>query len=290
MSSIFLSHSHKDKHFTGKLNEDLKDVGIKVWFDEAEIRVGDSLIQKITEGLDEMEYIGAILSSNSVSSNWVKKELEIAMNDEINGKKVKVLPILIEDCSIPLFLQGKLFADFRDFSNYNNSFKKLVETILPDISDILYYKKQITISKQYQAEVYNRIGMIFLTSSGNILHGLNSIEPDLLGLINYQEFNFEYTDNNKDEKADDSELFIQNSEEKKKLEKIIETQKKEIINALEEAIEKVKDYYYFQAFSFFKKGAELGDIEAMWNLGWRFWLGEGTQKNETKAIIWWKRA
>jgi hypothetical protein len=43
MSSIFLSHNNKDKIFTRKLARDLKYAGIKVWLDEAELKIGDSL-------------------------------------------------------------------------------------------------------------------------------------------------------------------------------------------------------------------------------------------------------
>jgi len=41
MSSVFLSHSHKDKPFARKLAVDLRHAGHIVWIDEAEILVGD---------------------------------------------------------------------------------------------------------------------------------------------------------------------------------------------------------------------------------------------------------
>ena len=45
MSSIFLSHNSKDKHFVRKLANDLRRQGFYVWVDEAEIKLGDSLIE-----------------------------------------------------------------------------------------------------------------------------------------------------------------------------------------------------------------------------------------------------
>ena len=50
MTSIFLSHSHVDKPFVRRLASDLIDSGVKVWLDEAEILIGDSLIEKIGTG------------------------------------------------------------------------------------------------------------------------------------------------------------------------------------------------------------------------------------------------
>jgi len=95
MSSIFLSHNHDDKPFVRRLAQDLQEAGARVWLDEAEMMIGDSLIEKIRQGIDEMEYLGVILSQNSVKSEWVKREVDVAMNQEIEGKRVKVLPLVI---------------------------------------------------------------------------------------------------------------------------------------------------------------------------------------------------
>ena len=45
-----------------------------MWVDEAEIKLGDSLIEKIRDGLDRVEYVGVVLSNNSINSQWVKKK------------------------------------------------------------------------------------------------------------------------------------------------------------------------------------------------------------------------
>lgn len=43
MSSIFLSHTSLDKPFVEKLAKDLKRIGINVWFDKWEIKIGESI-------------------------------------------------------------------------------------------------------------------------------------------------------------------------------------------------------------------------------------------------------
>jgi len=130
MSSIFLSHNYKDKEFVRRLANDLRAYGVKVWVDEAEILVGDSLIQKISEGIEEMEYLGVVLSPNSVDSNWVQREIEVATNKEINGRKVKVLPILYRNCKMPPFLEGKLYADFTLHPNYQSGLEGLLKRLV----------------------------------------------------------------------------------------------------------------------------------------------------------------
>jgi hypothetical protein len=132
MSSIFLSHHYKDKRFARRLGEALASHGVRAWIDEAEIKAGDSLLRKITEGIKDMEFLGVILTPNSVSSTWVQKEVEIATTMEIQQKKVKVIPILYKDCEIPIFLQDKLYADFRNRAMFQHSLIKLLDAVIPE--------------------------------------------------------------------------------------------------------------------------------------------------------------
>lgn len=129
MPSIFLSHNHKDKPFVRQLANDLATKGIKVWIDEAEIKIGDSLIRKISSGIYEMDFLGVVLSPDSVQSRWVQEELEQALHIQISEAYVKVLPILLHDCKLPGFLLDKVYADFRDENNYQLALEKLVETV-----------------------------------------------------------------------------------------------------------------------------------------------------------------
>ncbi|AYM62020.1 toll/interleukin-1 receptor domain-containing protein [Agrobacterium fabrum] len=129
MSYIFLSHSHADKPFARKLAADLRSHGHSVWIDEAEINIGDSLIEKIREGLDKVDYVCAVLSKSSVGSAWVQRELDLASNREIDEKRVVVLPVLIEDVQLPGFLKGKFYGDCRTEEKYPDVVLSLVRAV-----------------------------------------------------------------------------------------------------------------------------------------------------------------
>lgn len=128
-SGIFLSHSHLDKRFVQQLAGDLALHGVRVWIDQAEMMIGDSLLQKISSAISEMEYVGVIISQHSVDSNWVKFELKLAMSLEIGGGKVKVLPLLVDDCKFPDFLNDKVYADFRTAESYKISLEMLLRRL-----------------------------------------------------------------------------------------------------------------------------------------------------------------
>jgi hypothetical protein len=127
--SIFLSHSSKDKFFVRELGERLNEFDVDVWIDEAEINIGDSLQEKIGSAIENSDYIGVVLSSNSINSEWVKRELQIALQKELKAKKALVLPILIERVEIPPFLKDKLYADFTDPEDFDKEFQKLVKVL-----------------------------------------------------------------------------------------------------------------------------------------------------------------
>ena len=67
----FISHSAKDKPFVRKLAADLVANGVKVWLDEQRILVGDSIPEKIAQGLAESDFFLIVVSQNSVQSSWV---------------------------------------------------------------------------------------------------------------------------------------------------------------------------------------------------------------------------
>lgn len=135
MPSIFLSHTSIDKPFVEKLAKDLKRLGVNVWFDKWDIKVGDSITWKIEEGIGENEFFGIVLSPEALDSEWVKNELSAAWVKQTNGRKVVVLPILYRDCSIPSFLADRKYADFRE--DYQVGFEELATVLRINKKDIV---------------------------------------------------------------------------------------------------------------------------------------------------------
>lgn len=111
--SVFISYSSKDVVFVGRLAAELIKKRIKVWLDKFEMQAGDSLIDKIQDGLDNADFLVVVLSKNSVESQWCKKELNSILMEEIEEKQTRIIPILIDDCKVPVFLREKLYVDFR---------------------------------------------------------------------------------------------------------------------------------------------------------------------------------
>ena len=119
--SIFISHSHKDKEFVDKLGVKLTVERIPVFVDRWEMNVGDSITQKIEQAITDSSFLLVVLSESSVKSDWCKREMTSGLMLELEKRRVVVLPILIENCEIPLFLRDKFYADFREDFDYGFS-------------------------------------------------------------------------------------------------------------------------------------------------------------------------
>lgn len=124
---VFISHSHQDKDFVDKLAAHLIKHRAYVWVDRWELNVGDSLIQRIQESIQDSSALIVVLSNASIESEWCKKELSAGLMREIEEKKVVVLPVLLDNCKIPLLLKEKLYADFR--SNFDEGLSSVIKAV-----------------------------------------------------------------------------------------------------------------------------------------------------------------
>lgn len=126
-AKVFISHSSKDKTFARWIGTDLKAAGHTPWFDEWDIQVGESIPEKITEGLTTADFVIVILSEHAVESRWVEREWHAKYWNEVSAGSIHVLPALYKDCDIPELLKTKRYADFRN--SYNDGLEDLLVAI-----------------------------------------------------------------------------------------------------------------------------------------------------------------
>ncbi|MCK0180264.1 toll/interleukin-1 receptor domain-containing protein [Flavobacteriaceae bacterium S0862] len=104
--TIFVSYSSKDRPFALGLVKELQSLGANVWIDQLGIGLGENWDNAIEEALEKSETFMLILSPTSVESPNVQDEVSIAINTN-----KKMVPILIEECKLPMRWQRRQYAD-----------------------------------------------------------------------------------------------------------------------------------------------------------------------------------
>lgn len=133
---VFLSHSSLDKKLIDLIFFELQKVEIKIWYDKFEIDFGDSISDKINEGLDKSDLGLICMSKNFLESNWGKGELNYFLQKRMNtgNPNFIVLNIDCEHEDIPPLIQ-----DYRYLSLQKQEWKK---ELLNTISKKILQKKK----------------------------------------------------------------------------------------------------------------------------------------------------
>ncbi|MGD9528665.1 MAG: toll/interleukin-1 receptor domain-containing protein [Dehalococcoidia bacterium] len=109
LASCFISYSHADAELARGIATGLGARNYYVWIDEGQLKVGDSLVTAIGDAIDRVDFLIALVSQESVQSNWCNKEIALAMTGEINRRGISVLPCRVGDVDMPSSLSDKLY-------------------------------------------------------------------------------------------------------------------------------------------------------------------------------------
>ena len=108
--ATFISHNKEDKEYARSLAVALAEQGENVWFDEWNIRPGESLTGGIEDGLDKSDIFVLIWSEAAALSNWVGTEIRAYLRRRVDDSSLRIIPIMVDDTALPT-----LVADYRGF-------------------------------------------------------------------------------------------------------------------------------------------------------------------------------
>lgn len=90
---VFISHASEDKDEVARpLAEALRENGLTVWYDEFELRIGDSLRRKIDKGIANSNFGIIVISRDFISKGWTNYELDGLITRAVNGEQT-MLPV-----------------------------------------------------------------------------------------------------------------------------------------------------------------------------------------------------
>lgn len=162
---VFISYASEDRDLAAPLAEGLAKLGVLVWFDKTELHIGDSLRERIDDGLSRCRYGVIVLSTHFLNKHYPQRELNGLAQREIYDGKI-ILPIWkgisheeVSRYSPPLADKVALVYE----NNLSEIIDKITNKVRPDIIDTI---KSTIVDLQKEASKYKPLNVV---SSGKIL-------------------------------------------------------------------------------------------------------------------------
>ena len=111
MANLFISHRGADANEAERLAAELRARGHQVWLDRWDIQVGDSIVEKINEGLEGATYLILCYSAQGGLAPWMGREWKSALARQLNGRGIKLLPARLTGGEPPAILEDIRYAD-----------------------------------------------------------------------------------------------------------------------------------------------------------------------------------
>ena len=282
MSQLFIGYAEKDRPFVLHLVHDLEYLSKDLTIDFVMIKRDDSIIEKLKQRMDDADFVAAVVSGNCVFLPLFGRDLATMTSQEIFGRPVKVLPILLEGCRFRNVSRASIMRIFGPGISICHSLAELAQQLNLDfdpsrppwIPDDSEYFSTLQEAERTRGELYNRLGMKIMEWAGTYYD-----------TPYYKLFPEEWR------RADDGATYACDTGNYKLYQ--------DSMNDLDRIQARYSDFMHLftprgvllrEATRLFGKAAGLGDLEALWNLGWRYELGEGVGKNHDRAVLLWQRA
>lgn len=106
----FICHNKTDKVTARTIASALVQQGVDVWFDEWEIRPGESITGGIEAGLTKTDCFVLVWSQYASQSNWVGTELRAYLRRRVDDQTLRIIPFILDETPLPA-----LVADYKGF-------------------------------------------------------------------------------------------------------------------------------------------------------------------------------
>lgn len=134
---VFISHASEDKdEVVRPLANALREAGLSVWYDEFELRIGDSLRRKIDRGLGSSRFGVVVLSQAFFGKGWPEYELDGLVTRAVTGDQI-LLPVWHNVSKGEVIGYSPSLADRLARSTATQT----VEEIAAEISDVVRFPK-----------------------------------------------------------------------------------------------------------------------------------------------------
>jgi len=127
MANVFVSHRSADIAVAERLAEDIRAAGHDVWLDAWNINLGDSIVERMNEGLTSASHVLLCWSSAGNLAPWFSREWLSALARQLNGHHIRLLPVLLPGSTPPALLADIKYADLA--ADYDQALNAILEEL-----------------------------------------------------------------------------------------------------------------------------------------------------------------
>lgn len=131
---VFISHASEDKDSVVRpLAFALKEKEVNVWYDEFELKIGDSLRRKIDHGLSKSKFGIVVISRSFIKKGWTNYELDGLITNTISEQQI-LLPIWHNITKQEVIDYSPSLAD----KVARNTSQETIEEIATEIAELIH--------------------------------------------------------------------------------------------------------------------------------------------------------
>lgn len=136
--SAFISYNSEDEPFAHRLYSDLQARNVRCWKYTEDMKIGDKILQRVDEAIRFHDKLLLILSESSLTSDWVEREVLLALEREHREKRTLLFPVRIDDAilhstaSWARLIQTRNIGDFTRWKGqdvYQPTFERLLRDL-----------------------------------------------------------------------------------------------------------------------------------------------------------------
>lgn len=137
--SCFISYSSQDQEFAEHLYADLQNKGVRCWYAQEDMKIGDEIRTRIDESIKRYDKLLLVLSEHALESTWVKHEVEAAFDKEARQHAQVLFPIRVDDMVMQTdkawaitIRREKHIGDFTKWKQHGD-YQQALERLLRDL-------------------------------------------------------------------------------------------------------------------------------------------------------------
>jgi hypothetical protein len=150
----FLSHAHADKVVVDRVHGWLASAGLKLWYDALHLSAGAKIATELGQAIPQCRSAIIVMSRASVASGWVEDEWNLASVERNRSgmRKFRIIPLRIEDCEVPRFLEATKWVDMVDRLDDLGAWADLLDALVDEGVDMdVAALTDVYVSRSWQA-------------------------------------------------------------------------------------------------------------------------------------------